>query len=57
MGILPKFVIIAAMSFPLIMGLYELLVRHFNAVRFFFGMRPKNRVSETQPPSRELPQG
>jgi hypothetical protein len=28
-------------SFPLIMILYELFVRRFNIVRFFFGMRPK----------------
>ena len=40
-GILPKYLIIAVMSFTLIMGLYELLVRRFNVVRFFFGMRPK----------------
>lgn len=41
MGILPKYVIIAVISFVLIMALYELLVRRFNVVRFFFGMRPK----------------
>ena len=40
-GILPKYLIIAVMSFALIMGLYELLVRRFNVLRFFFGMRPK----------------
>jgi hypothetical protein len=43
MGILPKFLIIAAISFPLILALYELLVRRFNLVRFFFGMRPKKK--------------
>jgi hypothetical protein len=43
MGILPKFLIIAAISFPLILALYELLVRRFNVVRFFFGMRPKKK--------------
>jgi hypothetical protein len=41
MGILPKFLIIAVVAFALIMVLYELLVRRFNVVRFFFGMRPK----------------
>lgn len=41
MGALPKFLIIAAASFSLIMVLYELLVRRFNPVRFLFGMRPK----------------
>jgi peptidoglycan/LPS O-acetylase OafA/YrhL len=41
MGILLKLLIIAAVSFALIMILYELFVRRFNIVRFFFGMRPK----------------
>jgi glucan biosynthesis protein C len=40
-GILPKFLIVTAVSFPLILGSYELLVRRFDAVRFLFGMRPK----------------
>ena len=40
-GILPKFVVIAIVSFALIMTIYELLIRRFNVVRFFFGMRPK----------------
>jgi len=43
MGILPKFLIIAVVSFALIMVLYEGLVRHFNVVRFLFGMRPKKK--------------
>jgi hypothetical protein len=43
-GILPKYLIIAMMSFTLIMALYELLVRRFNVVRFFFGMRPKKKL-------------
>jgi peptidoglycan/LPS O-acetylase OafA/YrhL len=42
-GILPKYTIIAVVSFVLIMALYELLIRPFNIVRFFFGMRPKKR--------------
>ncbi|MGD2251923.1 MAG: acyltransferase family protein [Anaerolineales bacterium] len=41
LGILPKFLIISVASFALIMGLYELLIKRFNLVRFFFGMRPK----------------
>ncbi len=40
-GILPKYLIIVVASFALIMLLYELFVRRFNVVRFFFGMRPK----------------
>ncbi len=38
-GILPKYLIIIVVSFPLIMALYELLIRRINIVRFFFGMR------------------
>ena len=40
-GILIKLLIIAVVSFVLIMVLYELLVRRFNMVRFLFGMRPR----------------
>ena len=54
MGILPKYLIIAVASFALIMVLYELLVRRFNVVRFFFGMRPKKKPSATPVP---LPEG
>jgi glucan biosynthesis protein C len=43
MGLLIKLLIIAAVSFLLIMILYELFVRRFNIVRFFFGMRPKKK--------------
>jgi hypothetical protein len=46
MGILPKFIIITVVSFVAIMVLYELLVRRFNVVRFFFGMRPKKKLPE-----------
>ncbi|UCH19995.1 MAG: hypothetical protein JSU83_15685, partial [Deltaproteobacteria bacterium] len=42
-----KYLIIAVVSFALIMVLYELLVRRFNVVRFFFGMRPKKKPSAT----------
>ena len=47
MGILPKFLIIAVVSFPLILLLYELPVRRFNVVRFFFGMRLKKKRGKT----------
>ena len=53
MGILPKFLIIAVVSFALIMVLYELLVRRFNVVRFFFGMRPKKKPPATPAPLTE----
>ena len=53
MGILIKLLIIAVVSFPLIMILYELFVRRFNIVRFFFGMRPKRKSSAASvPPSK-----
>jgi glucan biosynthesis protein C len=43
MGILFKFLVIAVISFPLILVMYELLVRRSNIMRFFFGMRPKKK--------------
>ena len=52
--ILPKYVVIAVTSFALIMALYEMLVRRFNVMRFFFGMQPKKKPSVTSTP---LPEG
>jgi glucan biosynthesis protein C len=46
-GIGPKYLIIALVSFALIMALYDLLVRRFNVMRFFFGMRLKKKPSKT----------
>jgi len=46
-GMLPKYLIIAVASFALTMVLYELLVRRFDVVRFFFGMQPKKRSPGT----------
>ncbi|MFC1981012.1 acyltransferase family protein [Chloroflexota bacterium] len=40
-GILPKYLINGVVSFVLIMALYELLIKRFNIVRVFFGMRLK----------------
>jgi hypothetical protein len=49
MDILPKLLIVTAVSFPLTLALYELLVRRFNVVRFLFGMRPRKQpVPPTQ---------
>jgi len=45
-GLLPKFLIVTVISFSLILALYELLVRPFNIVRFFFGMRPRKRLAK-----------
>ena len=39
-----KFLVISVTSFILIASTYELLIRRFNAVRFFFGMRLKRKV-------------
>ena len=44
MGILPKYAIVAVVSFAVIMALYELGVRRFNVMRFLFGMRSKKRA-------------
>ena len=52
MGILSKYLIIAVVSFALIMVLYEVLVRPFNLMRFLFGMRPNRKPAAppTAPP-------
>ncbi len=47
MGILTKFLIVTVISFPLILVLYELLVRRFNVMRFLFGMRPIKKTPAT----------
>lgn len=39
MGILPKFVILLIGTFVGILGIYELLIRRWNPVRFLFGMK------------------
>ena len=41
MSNLAKFLIIAVVSFPLILVLYEVFVRHIGFMRFLFGMPPK----------------
>jgi len=41
MGILPKLLVVTVISLPLILVSYELTVKPFHAVRFFFGMRPR----------------
>jgi peptidoglycan/LPS O-acetylase OafA/YrhL len=43
LGIPLGFLIIAVVSFVLIMAIYELLIRRWNIVRFFFGMRPRRK--------------
>jgi hypothetical protein len=48
-GLLPKFLIVTVISFSLIFVLYELLVKPFNIVRFFFGMRAVKRLAKKSP--------
>lgn len=40
MGILPKYLFLASVSFLTIMAAYDLLIRRFGFVRFLFGMKP-----------------
>jgi len=47
MGILSKYLIMAVVSFALIMVLYEGLVRPFNLVRFLFGLRSKKNPADS----------
>ncbi len=42
-GALAKYLIIAAISFPVILLLYEVFVRHINFMRFLFGMAPQKK--------------
>ena len=44
MHLVLKLILVTVASFAVTLGLYELLVRHLNVVRFLFGMRPKKRV-------------
>ena len=48
MGILLKLLIVVVICFPLTMILYEGLVRHFNVMRFLFGMRPHPRAGRVR---------
>jgi glucan biosynthesis protein C len=43
-----KWVIILLVSFPIIMLLYEFLVRRFNLMRFLFGMKPLPKAPAAQ---------
>jgi glucan biosynthesis protein C len=43
MSILPKYLIISASSFVLILAIYEVLIKRINPMRFLFGMRFKKR--------------
>jgi hypothetical protein len=45
-----KFVIISLSSFILIVLIYECLIRRFNLMRVFFGMKSKTRTEKVKPP-------
>jgi hypothetical protein len=53
LGIVPKFLVISIVSFSLIMLLYELLIKRFNILRIFFGMRLNEKQSATLGPHQE----
>jgi peptidoglycan/LPS O-acetylase OafA/YrhL len=50
-GILPKFLIVTMISFVLILVSYELFVKPFDIMRFFFGMRPRKLSDKKKEPS------
>ncbi len=41
LGLWPKYGLVLAGSFALTLGLYELVVRRFNPIRFLFGLKPR----------------
>lgn len=45
LGVLPKYAALLVISFGLTLGLYELAVRRWGAVRFLFGLKPLPRPS------------
>jgi hypothetical protein len=44
-----KYLVIAAISFAVIMGIYETLVRRQNILRFLFGMKPAVKEQRLEP--------
>jgi len=50
-GILPKFLIVTVISFALILVSYELFVKPFDIMRFFFGMKPRKLSDKKKEPS------
>lgn len=46
---LAQWFLIASISFAIIMGIYEFLVRRANALRFLFGMKPLRKSPAVQP--------
>lgn len=50
LGVLPKYLILAATSFAVIMTTYELLIKRFNPLRFLFGLKPRPAAPVTPIP-------
>ena len=44
-----RWVIVLVVSFPIIMAVYEFLVRRYNVMRFLFGMKPLPKAPAAQP--------
>lgn len=44
LGVLPKYLLLAVVSFVIIMTLYELLIKRFNGLRFLFGLKPRELI-------------
>jgi len=44
-----SWILIVAVSFLVIMGLYEIAVRRYNIMRFLFGMKPKGKAPASRP--------
>jgi peptidoglycan/LPS O-acetylase OafA/YrhL len=47
LGVLPKYLILAVVSFTIIMTLYELLIKRFNGLRFLFGLKSRQPARTT----------
>lgn len=41
MPLLPKFLVLVSVSFPLTIAVYEIFIKRFNGIRFLFGMKRK----------------
>jgi surface polysaccharide O-acyltransferase-like enzyme len=50
LDVLPKYLILAVVSFAIIVTVYELLIRRFNGLRFLFGLKPMKTVPAAPTP-------
>jgi len=53
MAILPKWLIICTLALAMILVLYELVIRRVNAMRWLFGMKPRQRTPREDRNGRE----